>query len=56
MPHIRLLLRLLAAVAVLAAIGRRVRIPDPIAFAPGGLVLVRVPGVMRDTHLTHDEV
>lgn len=45
MPDIRLLLGLLAAVALLAAIGRRFRIPDPIAFALGGLVLALVPGL-----------
>ena len=36
-PDIRLLLGLLAAAAVLAAIGRRFRIPDPIAFALGAI-------------------
>ena len=45
MPDIRLLLGLLAAVALLAAIGRRFGIPDPIAFALGGLVLALVPGI-----------
>ena len=45
MSDIRLLLGLLAAVAVLAAIGRRFRIPDPIVFALGGLVLALVPGL-----------
>lgn len=45
MPDVRLLLGVLAAVAVLAAIGRRYRIPDPIAFALGGLVLALVPGL-----------
>ena len=45
MPDIRLLFGLLAAVAVLAAIGRRFSIPDPIAFALGGLALALVPGL-----------
>ncbi|HTJ24035.1 MAG TPA: Na+/H+ antiporter [Gemmatimonadaceae bacterium] len=45
MPDIRLILGVLAAVAVLAAIGRRFGIPDPIAFAVGGLVLALVPGI-----------
>jgi monovalent cation/hydrogen antiporter len=45
MPDIRLLLGLLAAVALLAAVGRRFGIPDPIAFALGGLALALVPGI-----------
>lgn len=45
MPDIRLVLGVLAAVAVLAAIGRRFGIPDPIAFALGGLVLALIPGI-----------
>lgn len=45
MPDIRLVLGVLAAVAVLAAIGRRFGIPDPIAFAVGGLVLALVPRI-----------
>ena len=36
---------LLAAIAFLAALGRRLRIADPIVFALGGLVLALVPGV-----------
>lgn len=45
MPDIRLILALLAAVAVLAAVGRRFGIPDPIALAIGGLALAMVPGL-----------
>ena len=45
MPDLRLLLGLLVSVAFIAAIGRRFRIPDPIAFAMGGLALALVPGL-----------
>jgi CPA1 family monovalent cation:H+ antiporter len=45
MPDIRLILALLAAVATVAAIGRRFGIPDPIAMALGGLALAMVPGL-----------
>ena len=34
-----------AAVAMLAAIGRRFRLPDPVVFALGGLALAMVPGL-----------
>lgn len=44
-PEAGLVLGLLAAVAFLAAIGRRVGIPDPIVFALGGLALAVMPGV-----------
>lgn len=40
-----MVLGLLAAVAFLAAIGRRVGLPDPIVFALGGLALALVPGL-----------
>jgi CPA1 family monovalent cation:H+ antiporter len=36
---------LLAAVAFLAAIGRRIGAPDPIVFALGGLALALIPGI-----------
>jgi CPA1 family monovalent cation:H+ antiporter len=45
MPDIRLLISLLAMVALFAAIGRRFRIPDPIMFAVGGVALALIPGV-----------
>jgi len=45
MPDIGLVLGLLAVVAFLAAIGRRVGLPDPIVFAVGGLALALVPGI-----------
>ena len=45
MPEIGLVLGLLAAVAFLAAIGRRFGLPDPIVFALGGLALALVPGL-----------
>jgi len=45
MPDTALVLGLLAAVAFLAAIGRRAGLPDPIVFAIGGLALALVPGV-----------
>ena len=41
------LLTLLAAIAVLAAIGRRISVPDPIVFAIGGLALALTPGIPR---------
>jgi CPA1 family monovalent cation:H+ antiporter len=47
MPEIGLVLGLLAAVAFLAAIGRRFGLPDPIVFAIGGLVLALLPGMPR---------
>jgi CPA1 family monovalent cation:H+ antiporter len=43
MPDIGLVLGLLAVVAFLAAIGRRVGLPGPIVFAIGGLALALVP-------------
>lgn len=45
MHRLELLLGLLAAIAFLAAIGRRLRIADPIVFAIGGLVLALIPQV-----------
>ena len=45
MPAPALILGLLAAVAVAAAIGRRVRLADPIVFAVSGVVLALVPGI-----------
>jgi hypothetical protein len=39
LPEAGLLLGPLAAVAFLAAIGRRASLPDPIVFALGGLAL-----------------
>ena len=45
MPAPALVLGLLAAVAVAAAIGRRVGLADPIVFAVGGVVLALVPGI-----------
>jgi CPA1 family monovalent cation:H+ antiporter len=44
-PEIGLILGLLAAVAFLAAVGRRMGIPDPIIFALGGLALALMPGI-----------
>lgn len=44
-PDVRLVVGLLAAVAFLAAIGRRVGLPDPIVFALGGLALAVLPGI-----------
>jgi len=43
--RLELLLGLLAAIAFLAAIGRRLRIADPIVFAIGGLILAVIPQV-----------
>ncbi|HET7470825.1 MAG TPA: Na+/H+ antiporter, partial [Gemmatimonadales bacterium] len=45
MPDIALVIGLLAAVAFLAAVGRRIGLPDPIVFAIGGLALALVPGI-----------
>src|SRR5687768_2315517 len=45
MQRLELLLGLLAAIAFLAALGRRLRIADPIAFAIGGLILAAIPQV-----------
>ncbi|HEU4524586.1 MAG TPA: Na+/H+ antiporter [Gemmatimonadales bacterium] len=45
MPEAGLLLGLLAAVAFLAAVGRRAGLPDPIVFALGGLALAVIPGI-----------
>ncbi|HET9982851.1 MAG TPA: Na+/H+ antiporter [Longimicrobiales bacterium] len=45
MPDIGLVLGLLAVIALLAAIGRRMAVPDPIVFALGGLVLALAPGI-----------
>ncbi|RYG23107.1 Na+/H+ antiporter, partial [bacterium] len=45
MHRLELLLGLLAAIAFLAAMGRRLRIADPIVFALGGLVLAIIPQV-----------
>src|SRR5512146_705593 len=47
MPDLGLLLALLAVIAFLAAVGRRLALPDPIVFALGGLVLAFVPGLPR---------
>ncbi|HEX9106211.1 MAG TPA: Na+/H+ antiporter [Longimicrobiales bacterium] len=47
MPDLGLVLGLLAAIAFLAAVGRRMSLPDPIVFALGGLVLALVPGLPR---------
>src|SRR5260370_12493693 len=44
---IRLVLLLLGAVAVLASVARRLRIPYPIALVLGGLALALVPGLPR---------
>ena len=46
---------LLAAIAFLAALGRRLRIADPIVFALGGLVLALMPGV-PDVRLSPDVI
>jgi Na+/H+ antiporter len=48
-PEAGLVLGLLAAVAFLAAIGRRVGLPDPIVFALGGLGLAVMPGIPQIT-------
>ena len=45
MHRLELLLGLLAAIAFLAALGRRLRIADPIVFALGGLALALAPPV-----------
>jgi CPA1 family monovalent cation:H+ antiporter len=45
MQRLELLLGLLAAIVFLAALGRRLRIADPIAFAIGGIVLAAIPQV-----------
>lgn len=47
MPDLGLALGLLAAIAILAAVGRRAGLPDPIVFALGGLTLALVPGIPR---------
>ena len=47
MPDLELALGLLAAIAILAAVGRRAGLPDPIVFALGGLTLALVPGIPR---------
>ena len=47
MPDLGLVLALLAVIAFLAAIGRRMAVPDPIVFALGGLGLAFVPGLPR---------
>ncbi len=47
MPDLELALGLLAAIAIIAAIGRRAGLPDPIVFALGGLTLALVPGIPR---------
>jgi Na+/H+ antiporter len=44
-PDINLLIFLLLAVVVLAALGRRSRVPEPIVLVLGGLALGLVPGV-----------
>jgi CPA1 family monovalent cation:H+ antiporter len=44
-PDAGLALGLLAAVALLAAVGRRIGLPDPIVFALVGLALAVVPGI-----------
>lgn len=45
MQRLELLLGLLAAIAFLAAAGRRLKIANPIAFAIGGLILAAIPAV-----------
>lgn len=45
MPDFELALGLLAAIALLAAVGRRAGLPDPIVFALGGLLLALLPGI-----------
>ena len=45
MQRLEIVLGLLAAIAFLAALGRKLRIADPIVFALGGLVLALVPAV-----------
>ncbi|RYG45667.1 Na+/H+ antiporter [bacterium] len=45
MQRLELLLGLLAAIIFFAAIGRRLKIADPIAFAIGGLILALIPQV-----------
>ena len=47
MPQLNLVLGLLAAVAALAALGRRAGLPGPIVFALGGLALALIPGLPR---------
>ncbi|RYG37290.1 Na+/H+ antiporter [bacterium] len=45
MQRLELLLGLLAAIVFFAAVGRRLKIADPIAFAIGGLILAVIPQV-----------
>jgi len=45
MHRLELLLGLLTAIAFLAAVGRRLKIADPIAFALGGLVMAVIPQI-----------
>src|SRR5687767_11887417 len=45
MPDIGLILGLLAAVALVASIGRRIGLAGPIVFALGGVVLALLPGL-----------
>ena len=55
MQRLEIVLGLLAAIAFLAALGRRLRIADPIVFALGGLVLALMPGV-PDVRLSPDVI
>ena len=45
MSNVELVLGLLAVVAALAAVGKRVALPNPIVFALGGLILALIPGI-----------
>jgi CPA1 family monovalent cation:H+ antiporter len=47
LPDLGLALGLLAAIAIIASVGRRAGLPDPILFALGGLTLALVPGIPR---------
>ncbi|MGC4047158.1 MAG: Na+/H+ antiporter [Armatimonas sp.] len=47
MPSFEIVLGLLAVIAVLAAVGRKISLPDPIVFALGGVVLAILPGIPR---------
>ena len=55
MQRLEVLLGLLVAIAFLAAVGRRLKIADPIVFAIGGLVLALIPQV-PDIQLPPDVV
>lgn len=47
MPSFEIVLGLLAVIAILAAIGRKASLPDPIIFALGGVVLALIPNIPR---------